>query len=169
MTRDERFMQAAIEQARLAASIGETPVGAVVVRAGEIIAAGYNRRESDRNALRHAELIAIDNACRALGGWRLIGCELYVTLEPCPMCAGGIINSRIERVVYGAADPKAGCAGSVCDLFSLPFNHMPKVERGVLQQECAALLSDFFRSLRAQKREAARKSAPPVAEGEKGI
>ncbi len=152
MTRDEQFMTAAIEQARLAASIGETPVGAVVVRGEEIIAAGYNTRESEKNALRHAELVAIDRACRALGGWRLVGCELFVTLEPCPMCAGGIINSRIVRVVYGARDPKAGCAQSVVDLFALPFNHRPEVVGGVLEADCAGLLSAFFRQLRAQNR-----------------
>ncbi len=145
-------MTAAIEQAKLAAAIGETPIGAVIVRGDTVIATGYNTRETEKNALHHAELIAIDRACQTLGGWRLVGCELFVTLEPCPMCAGGIINSRIVRVVYGAPDPKAGCAHSVCDLFSMPFNHRPEVVGGVLGGECAALLSDFFRALRDKKR-----------------
>ena len=120
MTEDERFMQAALELARQAADEGEVPVGAVVVRDGTVIAGGRNRREIGRHALAHAEIEAIDGACRALGGWRLGGCTLYVTLEPCPMCAGAIINSRIERVVYGTADPKAGSCGSVVNLFALP-------------------------------------------------
>ena len=166
MTRDERFMAAAIEQAKRAASIGEAPIGAVIVRGEEIIAVGSNTRESEKNALHHAELIAIDRACRILGGWRLIGCELFVTLEPCPMCAGGIINSRIERVVYGAPDPKAGCAQSVCNLFAMPFNHFPEVVGGVLQEECAALLSNFFGELRRKKKAARAQSKTPPPEQE---
>lgn len=142
------FMQAAIEQAMLAASEDEVPVGAVIVKDGEIISRGRNRRELGKNALYHAETEAIDNACKALGGWRLMGCTLYVTLEPCPMCAGAIINSRIERVVFGAYDKKAGSCGSVVNLFELPYNHKPELSGGVLEEECAELLSSFFKKLR---------------------
>lgn len=149
MTEDERFMRAALALAQQAADEGEVPVGAVVVRNGEIIAGGRNRRESGHHALAHAEIEAIDGACRALGGWRLCGCTLYVTLEPCPMCSGAIINARLDRVVYGARDPKAGCAGSVADLFVMPFNHTPVIRSGILEEECAQLLSDFFAGLRS--------------------
>lgn len=142
------FMQAAIEQAMLAAGEDEVPVGAVIVKDGEIISRGRNRRELGKNALYHAETDAIDNACKALGGWRLMGCTLYVTLEPCPMCAGAIINSRIERVVFGAYDKKAGSCGSVVNLFELPYNHKPELSGGVLEEECAELLSSFFKKLR---------------------
>ena len=141
------FMQAAIEQAMLAAGEDEVPVGAVIVKDGEIISRGRNRRELGKNAY-HAETEAIDNACKALGGWRLMGCTLYVTLEPCPMCAGAIINSRIERVVFGAYDKKAGSCGSVVNLFELPYNHKPELLGGVLEEECAELLSSFFKKLR---------------------
>lgn len=144
-------MRAAIVLAEAAAQEGEVPVGAVIARDGEIISGGRNRREKGKNALYHAEIEAIDKACRALGGWRLPGCELYVTLEPCPMCAGAILNSRIRRVVYGAADPKAGCCGSVTDLFALPFNHHPAVEGGLRAEEASALLAEFFVRLRAQR------------------
>ncbi|MBR1811333.1 MAG: nucleoside deaminase [Clostridia bacterium] len=145
------LMQAAIAQAKLAALEGEVPVGAVIARDGEIIAVGRNRREKGKNALYHAEIEAIDNACKALGGWRLPNCELFVTLEPCPMCAGAIINSRIAKVTFGAYDYKAGSVGSVTDLFSLPYNHKPAVCGGFMEQECAALLSDFFKNLRKKK------------------
>ena len=128
---DYELMGAALAEAEKAAALGEVPVGAVVARHGEIVSAAHNTRETEKNAVHHAELLAIDAACRALGGWRLWECELFVTLEPCPMCAGAILNSRIRRVVYGAADPKAGCCGSVTDLFALPFNHHPAVERGL--------------------------------------
>lgn len=148
---DENFMRLALAQAAKAAELGEAPIGAVIVRDGEVLCAAYNTRETEKNALHHAELLAIDEACRLLGGWRLPGCTLYVTLEPCPMCAGGILNSRIERVVFGAYDPKAGCCGSVCDLFALPFNHHPVVVGGVLEAECAALLQKFFRALRGRR------------------
>ncbi len=151
MSSDDRFMHLALEQARLAFDRGETPIGAVIVREGEVIASAGNSREKDKNALGHAELSAIDMACAVLGGWRLPGCELYVTLEPCPMCAGAIINSRIERVIFGARDPKAGCVGSVCNLFDMPFNHRPQITAGVLESECSAILSEFFLTLRAKK------------------
>ena len=148
---DQELMGAALREARIAADLGEVPVGAVVARRGEIVAAAHNTRETQRNALHHAELLAIDAACKALGGWRLWECELFVTLEPCPMCAGAIVNSRIKRVVYGAPDPKAGCCGSVTDLFALPFNHHPVVEQGLGAEEASALLAEFFNRLRAQR------------------
>ena len=154
-------MSRALELARQAALEGEVPVGAVVVLDGRIIGEGRNRREKSRNALSHAELEAIDAACKKLGGWRLWQCELFVTLEPCPMCSGGIINSRIRRVVYGAADTKAGCCGSVTDLFALPFNHHPVVERGLRAEEAQALLQAFFLRLREQ-RAAKPRWKPPV-------
>ena len=143
-------MKRAVELAELAGSMGEIPVGAVVVKreTGEIVAEGYNRRESDKNALAHAELIAINEACKKLGGWRLIGCDLYVTLEPCPMCCGAIINSRVERVIYGADDMKAGSVFSLQQMFELPYNHKPEIIRGVMSEECGELLSSFFRRIR---------------------
>lgn len=145
---DKDFMCAALELARQAAQEGEVPVGAVVVKDGNVIATGRNRREGAHNALAHAEIEALNGACAALGGWRLSGCTLYVTLEPCPMCAGAIINARVDRVVYGADDPKAGSCGSMTNLFALPYNHSPQLERGVLEEECAAVLKDFFKNLR---------------------
>ncbi len=150
---DAALMRLALAEAEKAAAIGEAPVGAVVAKNGEPVAAAHNTRETEKNATHHAELLAIDRACRALGGWRLWQCELFVTLEPCPMCAGAIINSRLARVVYGARDGKAGCCGSVVDLFSFPFNHRPRVEGGLLEEESAALLAAFFARLRQQRRE----------------
>lgn len=150
---DTDYMNLAIEQAKLSASELEVPVGAVIVRNSEIISVGRNRRENGKNALAHAELEAIDLACKRLGGWRLWECEMYVTLEPCPMCAGAIINSRIRRLVFGASDYKAGSCGSVVDLFALPYNHKPIVVSGFMERECAALLSDFFANLRKIKAE----------------
>jgi tRNA(adenine34) deaminase len=141
-------MGLAIEQAKIAASLGEVPVGAVAVKDGEVIATGHNRRETGKNALYHAELAAIDEACRKLGGWRLFACDLYVTLEPCPMCAGAIINARINRVIFGARDPKAGCFGSITDFNALAFNHRPEITAGVRTEECAELLRSFFAGLR---------------------
>lgn len=152
MNTDEQYMQLALELAAEAAAEGEVPVGAVIVRDGTVIGTGRNRREKDKNALAHAELEAIDAACRKLGGWRLPECTLYVTLEPCPMCAGAIINARIDRVVQGTADPKAGSCGSVVDLFSLPYNHKPAVTAGVLEEACKTQLQDFFRQLRNRLR-----------------
>ena len=147
----QRYMQAALAQAKCAARRGEVPVGAVVVKDGVIVARAYNTRETGKNALYHAELRAIDRACRRLGGWRLVGCELYVTLEPCPMCAGAIVNSRIERVYFGARDPKAGAFGSLFDINSYGLNHKPEVTGGVLEDRCALLLSNFFSELRRRK------------------
>lgn len=145
---DLKMMALAIEEAKKAGLLGEVPIGAVVAQNGQVIAAGHNLRETGRHALAHAEIVALDAACKALGGWRLPNCTLYVTLEPCPMCAGAIINSRIERVVFGAYDPKAGSFGSLVDLSKVPYNHTPQLCAGVMKMECAALLSDFFRNLR---------------------
>ncbi|MBQ4244773.1 MAG: nucleoside deaminase [Clostridia bacterium] len=152
MNNDRVFMSAAIELARQSALEGEVPVGAVIVRNGEIVATGRNRRETGKNALSHAEIQAIDRACRALGGWRLFECEMFVTLEPCPMCAGAVINSRIKRVVFGAYDKKAGSCGSVVNLFELPYNHFPALEGGFMEDECAGLLTEFFKNLREKKK-----------------
>lgn len=146
-------MTVALQEAEKAAAIGEVPVGAVVAKNGEIVAAAYNTRETQKNATHHAELLAIDRACQALGGWRLWECELFVTLEPCPMCTGAIINSRIKRVVYGAKDEKMGCCGSAVDLTQLPFFYQPIVECGLLEKQCQQLLSDFFVALRKQRKE----------------
>ena len=158
---DYELMGAALAEAEQAAALGEVPVGAVIAKDGEIIASAHNTRETEKNALHHAELLAIDAACKKLGGWRLWQCELFVTLEPCPMCSGAILNSRIRRVVYGAADTKAGCCGSVTDLFALPFNHHPVVESGLRAEEAGALLQTFFRQLR-EKLAARPRWKPPV-------
>lgn len=145
-------MLKALELARESALEGEVPVGAVVVvKDEEIIATGRNRREKGKNALYHAEIEAIDNACKVLGGWRLWQCDLYVTLEPCPMCSGAIINSRIKRVFYGASDKKAGSFGSVVDFNQLGYNHKPEIHSGIMEEECSALLTDFFKNLRKNK------------------
>lgn len=141
-------MQEAIELAKAAGNRGEVPVGAVIVRNKEIIATGQNRREADNHALGHAEIEAIDSACRALGTWRLDDCDLYVTLEPCPMCAGAIINARIRRVYFGAYDSKAGSFGSITDLSVLPYNHKPEIYGGIMEFDCKQVLSDFFTSVR---------------------
>lgn len=141
---NKRFMLEAINEANMAANEGEVPVGAVIVRNGEIIATARNNREATGDATGHAELLAIREACRVLGGWHLDKCELYVTLEPCPMCMGAIINSRLGKVVFGAKDAKAGACGSVLNMCSYPLNHKPVVESGFMKEECAKALSDFF-------------------------
>ena len=143
-------MQEALRLARIAGEEGEVPVGAVVVKDGQILGRGYNLRETNRSATAHAEVLAIEEACRALGDWRLSGATLYVTLEPCPMCAGAIVNSRVERVVYGAKDPAAGCCGSILNLNTYPFSHAFALSYGVCEEECRALLQGFF----AKRREA---------------
>jgi|GEM_PF-1796887 len=148
---DQYFMSLALNEARDAALHGEVPVGAVVVRAGKVISSCRNRTVAGRNALLHAETQAISEACRALGGWRLTGCELYVTLEPCMMCAGAAINARIGRIVYGAADERFGACGSMCDIPAMPSNHRPNVTAGVLGEECSEILSSFFSALRSRK------------------
>ena len=149
---DEKFMREALALALAAADEGEVPVGCVVVRGEEIVGRGRNRRESAKSALAHAEIEAIAEACRNLGGWRLWQCTLYVTLEPCPMCAGAIINARLPRVVYGAKEPTNGCCGSAVDLFMLPCSQKPELVPGVLEEECSAMLSAFFRRLREKRK-----------------
>lgn len=151
MNEQERFMKAALKEAQKAALEGEVPIGCVIVKGDQIVARGRNAREKKKNALLHAETVAIDKACKKLNGWRLWECDLYVTLEPCPMCTGAIINSRIKKVFIGAMDPKAGAMGSVVDLTSFPFNHKPEIQTGLLAQESQALLKDFFQNLRKQK------------------
>lgn len=147
---DSFYMAQALALAREAGAEGEVPVGCVIVRGEEIVGRGRNRREGSKSALAHAELEAIRQANQALGGWRLWECTLYVTLEPCPMCAGAIINARIPRVVYGASDSKFGACRSVCSLFDMAFNHHPTVEAGVMEQQAQALMQDFFRNLRME-------------------
>ena len=149
---DREYMLEALALAREAAEAGEVPVGCVIVRKGEIVGRGRNRREEGKSALAHAELEAISEACAALGGWRLWECTLYVTLEPCPMCAGAILQARIPRVVYGARDSKYGACGSVCDLFSMDFHHHPQLEGGLMEEESAQLLRQFFQDLRVTLR-----------------
>ncbi|MFD1206008.1 MULTISPECIES: tRNA adenosine(34) deaminase TadA [Sporosarcina] len=151
---DCQFMRMAIEEAKKAETIGEVPIGAVIVKDGNVIAKGYNLRETSQNAVTHAELSAIQDACKALGSWRLEETTLYVTLEPCPMCAGAILQSRIPRVVYGARDPKGGCVDSLYRLLNDPrFNHECEVAEGVLSDECGQMLSTFFRNLRLKKKQ----------------
>ena len=149
---DLYFMDEALALAREAAKEGEVPVGCVITRGGEIVGRGRNRREKDKSALAHAEIEAISQACKNLGGWRLWECTLYVTLEPCSMCAGAILNARIPRVVYGASDSKFGAVRSVCALFDMGFNHHPKVESGIREAEAAALMQEFFQNLRIELR-----------------
>lgn len=153
MNRDENLMRRALELARTAGELGEVPVGAIVVRGDEIIAQAYNLRETDHVATAHAELLAIEQACRTIGSWRLHDCTLYVTLEPCPMCAGAIVNSRMGRVVYGAKDAKAGAMGSVLQMNSYPLNHKTKLEGEVLAKECADVLRAFFATKRQSKKD----------------
>ena len=154
MTLEEKNMKAAIKQARKAEALGEVPIGCVIEYEGKIIARGYNRRIVDKTVLAHAEIRAIRKACRRMGDWRLEGCTMYVTLEPCPMCAGAIVQARIPKVVIGCMNPKAGCAGSVLDMFHEPgFNHQVEVESGVLQEECSQMLTEFFKDLRKKRKE----------------
>ena len=165
---DEGFMKEAIRQARKAEAIGDVPIGCVIVYEGRIIAKGYNRRNKDKTVLAHAELLAMKKACRIIGDWRLEDCTMYITLEPCPMCAGAIVQARIPRVVIGSMNPKAGCAGSVLNLLQEDgFNHQVQIEAGVLEEECSGMLSDFFRRLRTirkERKEAEKKSAERQAE-----
>ncbi len=148
----EEFMQLALSLAAQAADEGEVPVGAVIVKDGVVVGTGRNRRETAKNALAHAEIEAIHTACETLGGWRLSGCDLYVTLEPCPMCAGAIINARIDTVYVGADDPKAGSCGSLTNLFLLPYNHKPQYVSGICAEQCAAQLKTFFRHIRQKRK-----------------
>lgn len=150
--RDISFMRQALALANEASDLGEIPVGAIVVsREGNVVASAYNLRENEKSAIAHAEILAIEKACKELGGWRLNGCTLYVTLEPCPMCAGALVNSRIERVVFGAYDMQAGCCGSVINFNAYPFNHAFAIEGGVLEDECRELLVNFFDSKRKER------------------
>jgi Cytosine/adenosine deaminases len=149
---DETFMKRALELAEQALNIGEVPVGAVIVWNDTIISEAYNKRETGKNALMHAEVTAIDAACKKLGGWRLHMCDLYVTLEPCPMCAGAIVNARIKRVIYGAKDSKAGAFGSVLNINSYPLNHKPEIISGIYENEARLLLQQFFKNLRNKKK-----------------
>ncbi|WP_442854562.1 tRNA adenosine(34) deaminase TadA [Anoxybacillus sp. B2M1] len=154
MMNDEYYMQLAIEEAKKAEKIGEVPIGAIIVKNGEIIASAHNLRETEQRAVAHAEILAIDQACEAMGSWRLEDATLYVTLEPCAMCAGAIVLSRIKRVVFGASDPKGGCAGTLMNLLQESrFNHQTEVVGGVRQEECGRILSDFFRQLRIRKKQ----------------
>lgn len=154
MTKDEYFMNLAIQEAKLAEEIGEVPIGAVLVVDDAIVAKAHNLRETEQRSIAHAEILAIDEACRKLGTWRLEGSALYVTLEPCPMCSGAIVLSRIERVVFGAFDPKAGCAGTLMNLLNEPrFNHQVEVISGVKQEECSKILTHFFKKLREEKKQ----------------
>lgn len=149
---DILYMEMAIDYAKKAEEIGEVPIGAVIVKDGEVIAAAHNLRELEQRAIAHAELLAIDEACKKLNTWRLTDCTLYVTLEPCPMCAGAIVLSRVDRVVFGARDPKGGCAGSILNILQEEkFNHQTEITEGILAKECSALLSNFFRNLRKKK------------------
>lgn len=152
MTREEKFIKETIKLAEISAKEGEIPVGAIVVKNDEIIAKGRNMREATNNALAHAEIQAIKQACDKLNSWRLCGCELYCTLEPCAMCAGAIINTRIKKVVFGAFEPKFGSCGSVINLFDLPFNNRPELISGILKEECSKLLTDFFKQIRHGKK-----------------
>ena len=159
---DKKYMKEALKQAKKAYALDETPIGCVIVYEGKIISRGYNRRNVDKNTLAHAELAAIKKASRKLGDWRLEGCTMYVTLEPCPMCAGAIVQARITRVVIGCMNPKAGCAGSVLNLLQMDgFNHKVEIETGILEEECSQLMSGFLRELRKKKKEqdALRKSS----------
>lgn len=148
-TTDEKFMAAALKQAQKAYDLGEVPIGCVIVRDGKIIARGYNRRNTDKNTLNHAEITAINRASKIVGDWRLEGCEMYVTLEPCQMCSGALVQSRMDRVVIGCMSPKSGCAGSVINLLQMEeFNHRVEIEKGVLEEKCSSILSEFFLHLR---------------------
>lgn len=148
--KNEDYMRLALELAEEAVAEDEVPVGCVIIRNGELVGKGRNRREKQKNALAHAEIEAINEACLKLGGWRLPGCKMYVTLEPCPMCAGAIINARIEKVFFGAYDGKSGALGSILNLFEYEFNHRPEIYGGILQEECSKLLSGFFKNLRTR-------------------
>lgn len=151
-TEDEKFMKEAIKQAKKAEAIGDVPIGCVIVHDGKVIARGYNKRNKDKTVLAHAELLAMKKACKKLGDWRLEDCTMYITLEPCQMCAGAIIQARVDRVVIASMNPKAGCAGSVLNLLEMDgFNHKAEVTRGVLEEECSSMLSGFFRELREEK------------------
>ncbi|WP_394524476.1 tRNA adenosine(34) deaminase TadA [Lacrimispora sp. JR3] len=162
MTTDEKYMRAAIVQAEKARAIGEVPIGCVIVYEDKIIARGYNRRTIDKNVLSHAEINAIKKACKRIGDWRLEGCTMYVTLEPCPMCAGAIVQARIPRVVIGCMNQKAGCAGSILDMLHEDrFNHQVETETGVLGEECSLMMKNFFKELREKKKQKLEEANTP--------
>lgn len=162
MTTDEKYMRAAIVQAKKASAIGEVPIGCVIVYEDKIIARGYNRRTIDKNVLSHAEINAIKKACKIMGDWRLEGCTMYVTLEPCPMCAGAIVQARIPRVVIGCMNQKAGCAGSILDMLHEDrFNHQAETEIGVLEEECSLMMKNFFKELREKKKQKLEEANTP--------
>lgn len=164
---DEFFMREAMKEARKAEALNEVPIGAVIVHDGEIISRAYNLRESEQNSLAHAELLAIDQACKKIGSWRLENTTLYVTLEPCPMCSGAILLSRVNRVVYGAADPKGGCAGTLMNLLQdSRFNHRCELSAGVLAEECGEMLSRFFRQIRVRKKAEKKQRSQIIQENE---
>ena len=164
MTADEKFMREAIRQAKKAYALDEVPSGCVIVYEGKIIARGYNRRNTDKNTLSHAELIAIKKASRKLGDWRLEGCTMYITLEPCQMCAGAMVQARVTEAVIGSMNPKAGCAGSVLNILEMEgFNHQVNVRRGVMEEECSRMLSGFFRELREKKKAEKNRLTPAAA------
>ena len=170
MRDEEKFMKEAIRQAKKAYALREVPIGCVIVYEGKIIARGYNRRNTDKNTTSHAEINAIRKASKKLGDWRLEGCTLYVTLEPCQMCAGAIVQARIDKVVIGSMNPKAGCAGSVLNLLEMDgFNHKVEVERGVLEEECSTMLSGFFKELRMEKAKAKAKAKELEENDQTGI
>lgn len=153
MTKDEKYMKEAIKQAKKAAAVGDVPIGCVIVYEDRIIARGYNKRNAKKTTLAHAELLAIEKASKKINDWRLEECTMYITLEPCQMCAGAIVQARIPRVVVGAMNKKAGCAGSIINLLQIPaFNHQVEFEKGVLEEECSTMLSDFFKELRSEKK-----------------
>ena len=160
---NEKYMREALKQAKKAMAIGEAPMGCVIVCDGKIVGRGYNKRNTNKTTLAHAELIAIDKASRKLGDWRLEGCDMYVTLEPCQMCSGAIVQSRMDRVIIGAMNPKAGCAGSILNILQMEeFNHQVEIIRGVMEEECSQVLQEFFRALRARlkkEKEAKRAAA----------
>lgn len=160
MEQDEKFMKQAIRQAKKAYDLNETPIGCVIVHEGKVIGRGYNRRNTDKNPLAHAEITAIRKASRKIGDWRLEECTMYVTLEPCQMCAGAIVQSRIPKVVVGCMNPKAGCAGSILNILQIPqFNHQAELVTGVLEEECSSLMKEFFRELRQKQKMRKRQEA----------
>ncbi len=173
MTEQEKYMKQAIREARKAYALGEVPIGCVIVNEGKIIGRGYNRRNTDKSTLSHAEITAIKKASKKMGDWRLEGCTLYVTLEPCQMCAGAIVQARIDEVVMGSMNPKAGCGGSVLNLLEMPeFNHQVKVARGIMEEECSQMLTNFFKELRIrnkQEKELRKRMAENAGDSQEGL
>ena len=173
MTEQEKYMKQAIREARKAYALGEVPIGCVIVNEGKIIGRGYNRRNTDKSTLSHAEITAIKKASKKMGDWRLEGCTLYVTLEPCQMCAGSIVQARIDEVVMGSMNPKAGCGGSILNLLEMPeFNHQVKVTRGIMEEECSQMLTNFFKELRIrnkQEKELRKRMAENAGDSQEGL